>query len=291
MTEWTAEREVSPAEASALAAAVRPGLAGAPVRLLATGWDNTVYLVGGTWVFRFPRRAVAVPGLERELAVLPRLAPYLPLPVPVPELVGAPTAAFPWPYTGARLLPGIELAEAGPTVRAAAGAGRFLRALHATDLDLPVDPLHRGDPSVRVPRARERLARLSVVYRPDPAVTALLDAAEPLGPPSGPVVVSHGDLHIRHLLLAADGRAAGVIDWGDACRADPAVDLSLAYAGFDGAARDAFLDAYGAVPAGSEPRARVLAVFLCAALAEYAIATGRDRLRATALTGIDRAAR
>jgi hypothetical protein len=34
----------------------------------------------------------------------------------------------------------------------------------------------------------------------------------------------------------------------------------------------------------------VLAVFLCAALAEYAVDTGRERLLAEALTGIARAA-
>src|SRR3954469_17870597 len=40
-------------------------------------------------VFRFPRRALALPAFRRELTVLPRLAPLMPLPVPVPELIAA----------------------------------------------------------------------------------------------------------------------------------------------------------------------------------------------------------
>lgn len=67
-----------------------PELRGAPVERLASGWDNTVFLVGGDWVFRFPRRQMAIPGVEREIAVLPVLAPRLPLPVPVPRFAGAP---------------------------------------------------------------------------------------------------------------------------------------------------------------------------------------------------------
>ena len=59
------------------------------VGLLAEGWDNTVWLVDESWVFRFPRRAAAVAGVEREIAVLPRLAPFLPLPIPSQSSSGA----------------------------------------------------------------------------------------------------------------------------------------------------------------------------------------------------------
>ncbi|MFD0593949.1 aminoglycoside phosphotransferase family protein [Catellatospora coxensis] len=146
---------------------------------------------------------------------------------------------------------------------------------------------------MRGPQAREWLARLVAagLWRPDPAVFRLLDEAEPLGPGDGAPVLVHGDLHQRHLLLGGDGRATGVIDWGDVCLADPAVDLSLAYSGFIGPARAALLDAYGPVPAEGAARARVLAVNLSAVLAEYAHAEGRVALLREALAGIGRAAR
>jgi aminoglycoside phosphotransferase (APT) family kinase protein len=103
-------------------------------------------------------------------------------------------------------------------------------------------------------------------------------------------VLVHGDLHARHLLVDATGAPTGVIDWGDVCRADPVLDLSLAYGGFVGPARTAFFEAYGRdVDAASELRARVLAVSLCAALAVNAVATGPAELLTEALAGLRRA--
>jgi aminoglycoside phosphotransferase (APT) family kinase protein len=299
--EWSPEHPVTEAHAAELIAGQFPPLRGAPVEALATGWDNTVFLVGGRWVFRFPRRAVALGGLRREVDVLPRLASRLPLPIPLPEFLGVPSGSYPWPFWGARLIAGRELAEAdlADTGRAAAAAqaGEFLRALHHPDLaaaagpGLPVDPMKRADPGVRVPMARARLARLERdgVWPADPAVIGFLADAAAIGPPPGPPVLVQGDLHIRHLLVDASGRACGVIDWGDVCLADPAVDLSLAFGGFAGPARAALLDAYGPVSAERAARARVLAIFLCAALSEYALAEGRHLLLRESLAGISRA--
>ncbi|WP_119730030.1 phosphotransferase [Thermomonospora amylolytica] len=301
VAEWDPERTVNAAEAAVLVHERFPALAGAPVEPLAAGWDNTVFLVGGEWVFRFPRRAIAVPGVEREIAYLPRLAPSLPLPVPVPELTGRLPGDPAWPFWGARHLPGRELADAGlpeeRRVAAARATGAFLRALHDPGLagragaGLPHDPIDRGHPGVRAPMARERLERLARqgLWAPDTATAALLAEGERVGPSTAEPVVCHGDLHPRHLLVDADGRAAGVIDWGDLCLADPAVDLSLAYSAFSGPARSALLAAYGPVDAERELRARVLAVFLCASLAEYAASVGhREMLRET-LAGLRRA--
>jgi aminoglycoside phosphotransferase (APT) family kinase protein len=86
---WAGERPCPADRAAALVAAAFPQLAGLPVVPLAEGCDNTVHRVGDTWVFRFPRRALALPAFRRELTVLPRLAPLMPLPVPVPELIAA----------------------------------------------------------------------------------------------------------------------------------------------------------------------------------------------------------
>jgi aminoglycoside phosphotransferase (APT) family kinase protein len=104
-------------------------------------------------------------------------------------------------------------------------------------------------------------------------------------------VLVHGDLHVRHVLVDAGGAPAGVLDWGDVCLADPAVDLSVGYAAFEGPAREAFLRAYGPVDAERELRARALAVRLSALLAENAAAEGRSRLLAEARAGLRRAAR
>ncbi|TMQ90869.1 aminoglycoside phosphotransferase [Actinomadura soli] len=299
--EWAPEREVTADLAAALIGRRFRELRGAPVERLATGWDNTVFLVGGAWVFRFPRRRIAVPGVEREMAALPVLAPRLPLPVPVPRFAGEPSDDFPWPFWGARMIPGREFAGVRPPedrrAALAAEVGAFLRALHDPALvraagdGLPLDPMGRADPANRAARTPGRLDALAGlgVWERDPAVDEFLAKARGWSVPDGEPVIVHGDLHVRHLLLAPDGRAAGVIDWGDVCLADPAVDLSLAYAGFGGAARAAFLAEYGPVPPDREAAARVLALNLSATLAEYAASTGREALLAETLAGITRA--
>ncbi len=299
---WAPERVVTAGDAAALVGEQFYALRGAPVEPLATGWDNTVYLVGGTWVFRFPRRAIALPGVEREIAALPALAPRLPLPIPVPELVGRPSRRFPWPFWGGRMLPGAELVDAGLSdarrVGVARDVGAFLGALHDPRLIdevgtvLPHDPMRRADPGVRAPRTRDGLAQLAEqgLRAADPGLDRFLADAARLPAPTGADVVSHGDLHVRHVLITDDGGVGGVIDWGDLCLADPAVDLALAYGAFAGPARAAFLAAYGrSVDAEREVAARVLAVNLSVVLAAYAADMGHARLLAESLAGIDRA--
>ena len=269
-----------------------PELRAAPVRLVGIGWDNSVLLVGEV-LFRFPRRKVALAVQQRELLVLPVVAGRVPLPVPVPTHLGAPAGDYPWPFWGCAMLPGDELALRPDVDRrqAAEAAGTFLRALHAVPppVGLPVDPMGRGAPLLRAERTRTALRSLTSrgLWQESAEVERLV--ATPLGPPERAPVLVHGDLHLRHLLVDDAGRATGVIDWGDTCLADPAVDLSLAYAAFDGADRDAMLSAYGPVDADRELRARALALSLCAMLADWAADTGEEQLLAEYLRGVGRA--
>jgi aminoglycoside phosphotransferase (APT) family kinase protein len=285
---WDAERVVDPEQAAEVIRAQFPPLGGRPVRLLGVGWDNTVYAVDDGFVFRFPRRAQALAGIRREIAVLPWLAPQLPLAIPRPTFVGE---LDDWPFWGAALVPGAEIAGRPDEERtaAAAAAGAFLRTLH--DLTPPaelqallaLDPMRRGDPDHRMATAREWLARLEPAATVD--VEPLFEQATGLAPSPAYPRLSHGDLHVRHLLVD-ETTATGVIDWGDVCLADPAVDLSLGYAAFLGRPRAAFLTAYGDVDRDTELRARVLAVSLCTMLAA---SVPDGALRREAMRGIERA--
>ncbi len=289
---WESAQPVDERRAAALVGAQFPSLRGAPVQAVATGWDNSVLLVGDV-LFRFPRREVAVELQQRELAVLPLLA-GLPLAVPTPTHLGSPAGDYPWPFWGGPLIPGSELALVEcDRVAAATAAGAFLRALHSlsVDVDLPVDPNNRGTPVLRAALTRDWLDRLAAqgLWRWTTSVETVV--AVPLGRPSARPVLVHGDLHPRHLLVSPSGEPTGVIDWGDTCFADRAVDLSLAWSAFEGPARSAMLAAYGPVSADTEARARALAVSLCAALAAWAADAGEPLLLEEYLDGIARAAR
>jgi aminoglycoside phosphotransferase (APT) family kinase protein len=248
--------------------------------------DRTVWLADERWVFGFPRRAVVVPGLERELAWLPRLAPLLPAAIPSTEFVGAPSEHFPWPFFGGRFIPGDEaaVADLDDAQRTAIGVdlARFLRVLHSLDATgLPPDGNRRADMGHRVPYTRDLFAQLG---RDAPRV---LDDAESLPPPSEPSTIAHGDLHDRQVLVH-EGRLTGVIDWVDICCADPSIDLIMLWSFVPPGGRSAFLDAYGAADDAMLLRARVLALMMGAVLALYA----RDQdpaLEAPALAMIERA--
>jgi aminoglycoside phosphotransferase (APT) family kinase protein len=292
VAEWDPDVVVNDALVRVLLAEQFPNLDANSARLHGEGWDNSVWVVEERWAFRFPHRAVAVPGVERELVVLPLLAPLLPTPIPSPAFVGRPSDRFAWPFFGAPLLPGLEPAEIALTdadrAEVAAQLGRFLRALHDVELavDLPVDPIRRADMPFRVTRTRERLAELSVLWEPPPRVAGILAAAEAL-PPSTEFVVTHGDLHLRHLLVHR-GALSGVIDWGDVCRSDPAIDLMLVWMLLPPSARARFEAEYGRVGDEQRLRSRVLALFLGLTLLGYAHDVGHSRLERACHAALER---
>lgn len=311
-----AEEEVDAARAARVLTGY-PDLAGEDLRLLGVGWDNTVWLVDGRWTLRLPRRAAAVPLQERELAVLRTLAGRLPLPVPEPMYVAGPSDVFPWPSWVGPVVPGVELAHAGlvDADRDALGdrVGGFLAALHELHAPdgLPHDPNRRADMAVRVPWAQGTVARaveLGLLADVPDGFAALAGEALDLAP-SAERVLCHGDLHLRHVLVAPAGDASrtsgtasgwgasGVIDWGDACVADPALDLSFAFAALVGSARERCLAAYlsgrrrpvRALDRATEVRARLVAVGLCAMLATTAHEGGDAALREETVRGVHRA--
>jgi len=200
--------------------------------------------------------------------------------VPAPVFVGRAGDDFPWPFYGARYLEGVE-ATGRPVDPTALGAA--LRALHAPETldavgdELPADPLGRVDMNVRLPRLEE----LGI------EAPALAAEAEAL-PRARHTAVCHGDLHMRQLLVSGEA-LTGIVDWVDVCRSDPGVDLSVAWSTLDAARRPAFFGAYGEVAAETRVRARVVAAFLCAMLADWA---GKEQVPSVldaALAGLRRA--
>ena len=301
MPVWDAEVAIDEALVRALLAEQFSELDASSARLLGEGWDNSVWVVEEEWAFRFPRREIAIPGVERELALLSRLAPLLPVPIPVPTFIGRPSDRFSWPFFGARLLPGREPADAAldedERVSFGGQLGRFLRTVHAPETQaavdpdgvLPVDFNRRADMAVRVPRARENLTQLRKLglWRAPAQVERILASAENLAPPSGELVLVHGDLHLRHVLLV-HGAIAAVIDWGDVCLADPCIDLVLVWSLLTPPGRERFFAEYGPVTEEQRLRSRVLAILLDSMLVRYAHDVGHASLQREAVAALER---
>jgi aminoglycoside phosphotransferase (APT) family kinase protein len=222
-----------------------PEWAGLPVsRLSSSGTDNALFRLGDELVARLPRIHWAVGGVENDLEWLPKVAPLLPVKIPVPLAKGLPGEGYPWVWG---LYPWIqgELAVAGAAgVDIAPRLARFVDALHR--IDLPGGPRSgRGGPLLEHDEpTRAAIAELNGLVDTE-AVTAAWEEALCAPEWSGSPVWLHGDLMPSNLLLR-DGRLAAVIDWGGLGVGDPAADLVLAWNLLDAATRHVFRAELGA---------------------------------------------
>jgi len=282
---WDPQVTVSPSLAIALINTQCPPLAPVLLEPFGAGWDNTAYLVNGEWVFRFPRREIAVDLLETEMRVLPRLAPRLPLPVPRPEWRGRPDANYPWPFAGYRLLPGRVASNAGldDAARAAMARplGEFLKALHSVDVR-EAEQWGAG-PDVHARLDEDRLRTLVVPRLDDLVARVAIASADSWleifergvrAPLSEVPALVHGDLYSRHLLVDDRDAICGVIDFGDLHVGQPALDLSIAWSLLPVAARPAFFEAYGAVSESVAEKARLRALVSAVSQEAYGRAVG-----------------
>ncbi|PPB49508.1 phosphotransferase [Arthrobacter pityocampae] len=270
-----AEIDVTPSLVAALLREQLPDLAQLPVQFAGGGWDNTLFRLGEDLVVRLPRRAVADALMIAEQQWLPERAARVSVPTSAPLRSGRPGAGYPWHWSVCRWIDGVS----GSTVPrrdrspAARPLARFLAEFHqpAPD-DAPVSPVGRGGPlAARDDVVRARLASLPQIPGvPEGALLRGWDAALAAPAWSGEPLWLHGDLHPANVVLAPDGRLAGVVDFGDLCSGDPATDLAAAWLHFDGAGRAAFraeLERLRAVDAATWERARGWALSMGSALA------------------------
>jgi aminoglycoside phosphotransferase (APT) family kinase protein len=208
---------------------------------VANGWDNALYRLGEDLLVRLPRRKLGAQLARNEARWLPELAPNLPLPIPTPVRLGAPTDFFPWHWA---IVPwfeggGAERSKFADPAREAARLGEFVAALHRpAPAGAPTNPL-RGVPlaerSDDVHTWMEALAG-EIDFA---AVRAAWNGCVDVSSWSGPPMWIHGDLHPLNL-VAHGGELAAVIDFGDICGGDPATDLLIAWQLFDAPDRAVF---------------------------------------------------
>lgn len=207
-----------------------------------TGTVNAIYRVGEFSV-RLPLLVEFAHALTNEVHWLPRLARHLPLACPEVVAVGQPAEEYPHPWAVFRWIDGTPWTNDGvrDEVAAAETLAAFIDALQGVDTG--------GAPAAR--RGRQGAA----VRDRDPAVRAALRSTggmidtgaletawdRALAAPdwsAAPVWV-HGDLLAPNLLLR-HGELHAVLDFGNACVGDPAVDIAAAWALFGPVGRQRF---------------------------------------------------
>lgn len=202
------------------------------------GTVNAVFRLGDEYSIRLARREGPTTPGGREFLWLPKLAPLVPLEIPVPIAQGRPNNEYPWFWEIHSWLRGETVPiEAIDEIQAARDLAGFVLALQ--QVDPTGGPLGRGIPlAQRDKDFRYWLAR----FNGDPAVSAVWESALSAPPWNGPPVWHHGDLDVRNWLVH-DKRISGVIDWETMGIGDPACDVMVAWKLHSPEARDVFLDA------------------------------------------------
>lgn len=233
------ELEIDQALVRRLVAEQFPDWARLPLRRVEpAGTDNAIFRLGDELSVRLARREGPTEPGGKEFEWLPKLAPFLPMKVPVPIAQGRPAAGYPWYWDIHTWVVGETLSvEEIDAVQAAKDLAAFIAVLRG--LDSTGAPPGRGKPLRELNSSFEHWLPN---FRGDPRVVDEWKRALASPAWAGPPVWQHGDLDARNWLVC-DGRISAVIDWGAVGVGDPAVDVMVAWKLHSPEARDAFREA------------------------------------------------
>ena len=209
------------------------------------GTDHVLYMLGADTVVRLPRIDWADDQAARESAWLPIIAPFLPVAVPQPVFLGAPTNAYPWHWSIYRWLPGVD-ALASPPMDEWAAAHTLASIVAGMRRVPPTGGMRRGSRGGTLQSRHDdtcaALHALTPLGLIDTSHAALLWqrwVAEPVT--NDAAVWLHSDIH-RGNLLVVDGNISALIDFGGLTLGDPAVDLTVAWSMLSDPARTVFAE-------------------------------------------------
>lgn len=214
-----------------------PQWAALPIqRVESYGTDHDIYRLGDHMAVRMPRIGWAIQQAAKEAEWLPKLAPHVPLALPVQLARGHPAEGYPFDWSVYEWLPGDN---ANGTIDdldlAAVDLAAFVIALRKVDTTgaHPRPTGARGGPLVEL----DAFVRRSIAQLEDriDTQTAARSWQESLDAPAWdrPEVWVHGDL-LPGNLLVVEGRLSAVIDFGGLHVGDPACDLQPAWNVFAG---------------------------------------------------------
>ncbi|WP_327286191.1 MULTISPECIES: aminoglycoside phosphotransferase family protein [unclassified Streptomyces] len=216
-------------------------------RVRSAGTDHAMYRLGDDMTVRLPRMPGAADQVDLEQRWLPRLAPHLPLAVPVPLGQGVPGEGYPFAWSVYRWLDGANLFDEPLTELhdAAAGLGRFVAALRRIDTAGAPRSFRGGPVGTADAGVRAAIRDLGADGTLDAgAATAAWEAALRVPQWDGAPVWLHGDL-LPGNLLARQGRLSAVIDFGGVGVGDPACDTMAAWTLLSADTREVFREASG----------------------------------------------
>jgi len=213
-----------------------------PVAL--SGWDNRTFHLGDEMLIRMPSGPDYALQVEKEHHWLPKLVPYLPLPIPEPLAVGMPGEGYPWHWSIYRWLEGTPASTSHITDLNvfAKDLAKFLVALQKINTAHGPEPglhnFYRGGPlSTYDADTRKAIDALKGKIDTDKALE-IWEEALATSWDQKPVWL-HGDMSPSNLLVQ-EGKLTSVIDFGQLGIGDPACDLAIAWSFFEGESQKVF---------------------------------------------------
>jgi aminoglycoside phosphotransferase (APT) family kinase protein len=268
---WSSEIDTTEGLAAQLIESQFPRLKPVSLKKIGEGFDNTVFQVNGVFLFRFPRRAIAVDLLQLECRLLPVIKQLeLPIEIPKPLFIGQSSRDFPWSFVGYAYIEGESLGLLSDQQRmdSVRMLAHFLLKLHqlpiekAEALGVPRDQWDRLDVPKRLAQLKDNMSKAADLrlWSDWTEINYVVFNLHHFTPEDYRETLVHGDLHIRNVLVDQTGRLAAIIDWGDAHIGHPALDLSMVYSYFPAEGRKLFYSIYGEVSLKTQQLARFRAI-------------------------------
>lgn len=205
-----------------------------------SGTDNIIFRLGRNKIIRLPRIYSAATQAEKEQKWLSKLAPQLPLEVPLPLAKGLPSKDYPYNWSVYNYIKGKNLYEEKPEslIQTAKILAQFIKSLQNIDIKgapqakrgLPLETQTQG-----VYHAISSLKDTIDVDRVTSIWKKCLNANKWNNLP----VWLHGDLLPLNLLIHST-KLVAIIDFGLSGIGDPACDLLPAWSIFDPVSRNFF---------------------------------------------------
>lgn len=210
-----------------------------------SGHDNRIFHLGDEMMIRLPSGEAYAAQVEKEIKWLPKLQPFISLPISSPIVKGEPSADYPFTWSVNQYIMG-EIATYKNIIdlkQFAVDLSNFLKELQCIDTTgAPVAGKHnfyRGadlevyneETQVALTKLKDVLPinELSAIWEQGMSSKWIKEA-----------VWLHGDMAPGNLLVS-DGKLCGVIDFGIMGIGDPACDYAMAWTFFDEESRKEFL--------------------------------------------------
>lgn len=211
------------------------------------GHDNRTFRLGEQLLIRLPTEEDYALKVPTEQALLPKLAPYLSVDIPVPIKMGKCSKYYPYQFSIYKWLEGTSLnflkLDEQELEELAFDLANFLKELQSIqNIEQLVPGQHnwwRGEHvSVYDAGARTQIAELKKMIDAKKALTLWEKACQTKW--ERPPVWVHGDFAIGNMLLI-NNKLSAIIDFGGLACGDPACDLVIAWTCFKHKSRDIFI--------------------------------------------------